>query len=184
LPVIGVAANPITRSITYRNLTIAGYLQGLDVALRGQSVVDGGRFQNAYDIVVRTAHEANRSVLITGDPAFLPLPSNRSETRLKTNVTLLPILGAHHESVAHVFLPQSTTLDFGPYAQVRLLYEAQRSDFVPWPEPADGVPTEYVGLSNQALWDRFGVALAGKLAPPNVSTLPLIRALAEPRTAG
>ena len=34
---------------------------------------------------------------------------------------------------------------------------------------------QYVGLTNQQLWDRFGKALGGEVAPADVYTLPYIQ---------
>jgi hypothetical protein len=42
------------------------------------------------------------------------------------------------------------------------------------------VPAEYVGLTNQELWDQYNVALGGAVAPPFTYTVPYINGLLAP----
>jgi hypothetical protein len=180
LPIIGVSANSGTRNATYRNLQVSGYLQGVDVAMRGYAVVEGGRFQNVSDILVQLAHEAGRSVRIGGNPEFAPLPAGRPEFWRRKFVQLLAVLTPHHDSVEYAFLPQSAVADFGPYDEVSLLYGAQHPDAVPWPAPAPGVPAQYVGRTSRELRESFGRAIGGVLASGDARPLAGIGGLVEP----
>ena len=49
-----------------------------------------------------------------------------------------------------------------------------RPTSLPFPKARADVPAEYVGLTNRQLWDRFGKALGGEVAPAAIYTLPYI----------
>jgi hypothetical protein len=38
------------------------------------------------------------------------------------------------------------------------------------PQPTPYLPSSYVGLTNQQLWNQFGIAFAGEIAPSNAMT--------------
>jgi hypothetical protein len=155
----------VTTDITYENLTVTGYRIGIMLPTRGNSVVNGGTFDNATDIYVRTA--SNRNALITG---FTVMP--RIGMYINTSLS-----GA---SVGGYFGQDIVTLDFGPYANKRIYYPQQAATAVPFPSPIEGLPSEYVGLTNQLLFTLHGVALGGAVAPIGSYTLPEIVGLIEP----
>jgi hypothetical protein len=51
-------------------------------------------------------------------------------------------------------------------------YLRQQADAVPLPEPRTDLPTAYVGLTNQQLWDNYGVALSGEIVLLTTFNLP------------
>jgi hypothetical protein len=82
--------------------------------------------------------------------------------------------------VAAYFGQDIVTLDFGPFANKRLYYTQQAPTGVPFPSPISGLPSAYVGLTNQQLWDQYGVALGGAVAPLGATTVPPILGLIAP----
>ena len=72
------------------------------------------------------------------------------------------------------------TLDFGPFQNQRLYYTQQAADWVVFSEPRADVLPEYIGLTNQQLWDHYGIALGGAIAPANAYTWPNITGLIAP----
>jgi hypothetical protein len=159
--------NIVTRDITYDNLTVTGYDRGIEVARSGYALVQGGNFDNHIDILVQTGVSSTRSVLLTG---FAGLP------RVVMGSAFDPISG----SVAHIFLQDTVVIDYGPFVNQRLYYRWQRAGAVPFPEPRVGLPAEYVGLTTQQLWDQYGIAVGGEIAPSDVIEVPSITGLIGP----
>ena len=157
--------NAVTTDITYDNLTVSGYRIGIMLPTRGKSVVIGGQYSNATDIYVRTS--GGRNALITG---FTQTP--KISMILDTSIT--------GYEVAQYFGQDIVMLDFGPFANKRLYYTQQGAGAVPFPAPTDGLPAEYVGLTNSQLWTQYGVALGGAVAPAGSYTVSQIIGLIAP----
>ena len=66
-------------------------------------------------------------------------------------------------------------LNFGPLQSQRVYYWRQQAQAIPFPEARPDIPPQYVGLTNQQLWNQFGKALSGAIAPADVYTLPYIQ---------
>ncbi|QDV80333.1 Bifunctional hemolysin/adenylate cyclase precursor [Planctomycetes bacterium K2D] len=158
----GVEGNGDTQDIYYDNLRVEGYRLGLYLPQRGVNVVDGGRFiSRSMNIVAYPAViPEGLQVLITGDIHFGSVGDSRAKdvaAIFRTqNVTGDPLV---------VFHPVALTLQYGPYSNHRLYFPVQRADAVPFPEPLQGVPSAYVGLTQQQLYDTFGLAVGGEIAP-------------------
>jgi hypothetical protein len=84
------------------------------------------------------------------------------------------------DDIAHYFGQDIVTLDFGPFDNKRLYYSEQATSAIPFLSAIDGLPDEYVGLTNQQLWDQYGVALGGAVAPVGSYTVPEITGLIAP----
>ncbi|MEX2308341.1 MAG: G8 domain-containing protein [Pirellulales bacterium] len=164
-PPIGIRTNSLTRDIIFNNLTVQGYTTGLELPRRGYSVVNGGNFDNARDILILSGD--GRNALITG---FLNTP------RIVMTLDMRGVIGY----LGHLFLDDIVTLDFGPFHNQRLYYTQQTADTVLVTEPYSDLPLEYVGLTNQQLWDQYGIALGGAIAPNDAYTVPEIEGLIGP----
>ena len=141
----------------FTDMIVEGFSIGLEIPQREWSVVEGGFYNNLLNFDVQSAVSEGRDVLFTGDIQFGDLGINKTQTGIGMRLRL--------RSRDHAFLLDQTTLDFGPFNNQRLYYTQQRSDFVVFPEPIDGVDLSFIGKSNQELWDEFGVALGGEIAP-------------------
>jgi hypothetical protein len=161
----GVRGNALTTHIVYENLTVTGYTEGIVFPWYGNIVVSGGTFQNTRDFLIQTGYD--RNVLITG---LASTPKIVMVSDYKT-------VGSYGE---RLLSSDVVVLDFGPFDNKRLYFVQQQANFVPFPEPRSGLPGEYVGLTNQQLWDTYGVALGGAIAPSDAYTLPEILGLIEP----
>lgn len=89
-------------------------------------------------------------------------------------------MAADMGNINRAFLDDTVILDFGPFAHQRLYYNQQQADLVLFPEPREDVPLEYVGLTNQQLWDQYGVAFGGAVAPSDAYTVPQVVGLIGP----
>lgn len=166
-PPTGVGISVETGNILYDNLTISGYHRGIVVPRRGYTIIQGGHFNNAIDIIIQTPVTPNRSVTLTG---------LTGDPRIGMSVNEKPIF----DSVNHLFYQDTIILNFGPYVNQRLYYTVQDPDAVPFHTPLEFLPVEYVGLTTQELWDQFGVAVGGEVAPENTTEVPRISGLIGP----
>lgn len=159
----GVSGNRVTYSIVYDNMRVEGYARGIFMASNGASEVIGGRFKNHSNILIGSASSQGRSVLITGDPVFV-LPDN-----FPASLTLDITMWFHPEefapSFSYLFYDTTVVLDYGPFSNRRLYFSQQDPDAVPFPDAASYIPSEYVGLTTAQLASRFGLEVAGKVAP-------------------
>ena len=164
-PPLGVRVNGLTSDIVFNQLTVQGYTTGIDVPRQGSVYIHGGSFANARDIEIRSS--LGRNVSITG---LQDVP--RIVMILDMRGLIAPI--------SHIFSEDIVTLDFGPFQNQRLYYTQQAADWVVFPEPRADVLPEYIGLTNQQLWDQYGIALGGAIAPANAYTWQNITGLIAP----
>lgn len=172
-PYAGVAQNSESRNNTYENLTVTGYEIGIVAPEKGYTIIRGGYFDNRKGIAVRTAKSPGRSVLITGPITFGP-------TTIFQVTTLDELISPFISNVDFAFYQDTILLDYGPYVNHRVYSNAQHADYVPYPVANSKVPNDYVGLTNQQLMDRFGIAVGGAIAPANAVQTPLIDGLTVP----
>jgi hypothetical protein len=168
-PDLGVGMNNTTKNITYDNLTVSGYNKGIQLARRGYSVVNGGTFtNNNQDIVIVSGAIENRSVLITGSLV---------QPKIQTVFDTFPISGY---SATVFFVNDDVRLNYGSFVNQRLYNAMQQASAIPFPTLRTDLPTQYVGLSNQQLWNSYGLALGGAIAPSNGVSVPNITGLVAP----
>ena len=166
---IGIQAGSTeSADIVFDHLNISGYTTGINMPRRGYSAVIGGTFNNAYDLVFFTAGEYDRYALVTDQSPQL---------RIKTEYDVTPLV----VYPATTFLVKDViTLNYGPFVNQRLYGLMQLPTSVPFPVPRADLPAAYVGLTNQQLWNQFGVALGGEIAPSNYTMAPSIIGLIGP----
>jgi len=167
-PYIGITGNIASMDNRYENVTVSGYFFGIQLPRHGSAVVDGGTFtNNMSDILLYTAALSDRNVLIKNVAA-----NTKISTVLETK---------QFGYTADIFFVRDTiTLNYGPYVNQRLYFTMQHANAIPFPEPRYDVPAEYIGLTNQQMWNQFGVALGGEIAPANAVIVPLITGLVGP----
>ena len=78
---------------------------------------------------------------------------------------------------AHIFRSEAMYIDNGNGNIQQVWSLEQAADFMPFPTAQEGLHPEYVGLTNQQLFDQFGVAVGGEVAPADAFTIPGIRGL-------
>jgi hypothetical protein len=167
---IGIGSyNVVEGNTTYDNVTVAGYGLGILVPKWGTNVINGGTFNNQVDIQIQTAAVRDRVLQLNN----LPL-----QTRIDMHVDLYQLPNA---ILSNFWVQDTVTLNFGQFVNQRLYSFMQRADAVPFPDFRSDIPSEYVGLSNQQLWNQFGVAIGGAIAPSNAITVPTIYGLIAPK---
>ena len=177
LPDFGVTGNGNSRDITYENLTVTGYSQGINVAQWGHSQIIGGTFSNIHNIVVRPATNTGRTVTVSGPIQFVPLDESVASSLVQRDIMMRFDL---NDAVNRLFRDTQVVLNYGAFNNQQAYWSAQHPDAVPFPDPTPGIPANYVGLTSQQLWDTFQIAVGGELAPTNATTEPRIEGLVGP----
>jgi hypothetical protein len=184
LGAFGVTGNGRTRDTTINNITVSGYNTGIDPGRRGYTIINGGTYATRYGVLVRPSSEPGRSVLIQGDfrmtpmSALVPSPTVQYEVDMRWDTSTLN--GSITAPIDHLFYPSTTILNYGPYQYQEAFFQVQARNAVPFPVAEPQIPSQYVGLTSQQLFNQFSLIVEGKFAPNNALTLPSIRGLVAP----
>jgi hypothetical protein len=168
----------------YENLHIEGFATGISVSdiVAKQQVIDGGYFDNHVNIAIALAYtrEGPRRVdEIKGAIRFGP--SSERDIALAVNFDAF-----YSRDPNVLFAPNAVHLDTPKYPHRQLYYPDQGADQVPLKTVATGkfrsaasghVPPELIGKTNRELWQKYGLAIAGAVAPADAATDPKIDAL-------
>jgi hypothetical protein len=174
-PLFAVTSNFATRNIVYDNLTVTGYRWGIRLPIAGYSVVNGGYYDNREDFVVETAVSPDRLVWITG-----PIVFGATAGGPQNEVTMRPVFDRLDGTASYAFYQDRVFLNYGPYTAQRVYFDVQAASAIPFPTATGSVPSQYIGLTNQQLWNLFGIAIGGEIAPANATTAPNIVGLVAP----
>jgi hypothetical protein len=161
-PWSGISGNIATQNDNYIDLTVIGYTMGIELPRHGTSVVSGGTYHNTYDFLIYTAALSERRITFENLPA---------STIFTTVVNTQP-WGVNPVDV--FFVKDTIILNYAGFVNQQLFFVSQVASYVPIPVPEAASPAKYVGLTNQQLWDLYGVALGGKVAPKSAYSSPNI----------
>ena len=67
--------------------------------------------------------------------------------------------------------PDIVELNYGSYQHRRVYYAGQTANADPFRAALAELPPEYVGLTQQQLFSRFGIAVGGAITPRNATTV-------------
>jgi hypothetical protein len=164
----GIARNDVTRSINYEYNTFEGFDVGISAPKRGTNFIRGGRLNNVKNVDVAGPMEANRRVEIAG-VRFGYLSAAALRGRRQYDVQVRTRLTPYEQDLTDVFGNDTVRLNG------RQVYgDEQAPGFVPFPQadpaaeapsPYGYVPGELVGKTNAQLWDQYGLAVGGAVAP-------------------
>jgi hypothetical protein len=166
--------NEATTDNMYLNDRIERWSVGLYTAQAGTDVITGGYFNNIVNIDIPAQYAADGQAVAINNVQFGMLPATQLVGKQQYNVektidfaTLLQNYGP-----GGIFAPNLVT-----YNGQQVYAPEQAANFVPFTTAASspGVPAALIGLTNQQLWDQFGLAVGGALAPAQAATLPGIR---------
>src|SRR5262249_27990569 len=174
----------------YENLHVEGWATGLavsDIVAKSQ-VIQGGYYDNDVNIALALAYTregTGRVDEIKGAVRFGP--------NSKHDVALRVFYDAFYTRDPNVlFFPNVVRIDTEKYPKQQLYYPDQAADYVPLKAEAGGkfrssakghVPDELIGKTNRELWEKYGLAVAGGVAPAEARTDPKIQGLVgEPST--
>lgn len=182
------------QDIRYADLHVEGWPVGIHVPEAGHHVIEGGYWNNAKSILIPTPLQRGRSVEIKGDVRFGTLATSKTASEPQYDVYLEAAFAGLLEGPSGyrdpnvLFAPDVIELGTAVYKGKQLYYVEQAADFVPFKTAADpaaskrlgdplrSLPPELLDKSNRQMWESYGLALAGAVAPPD--------AVAEPRIHG
>jgi hypothetical protein len=118
---------------------------------RGVNTVNGGTFNTVTDLLFYTAALTDRVTYLNGLP---------TATTIATVVETIGFVGTF-------LVNDLILLNYGLFSNQRLYFNEQEAYYIPFPVARPDAPAAYVGLTNQQLWDQFGIALGGAIVPAN-----------------
>ena len=163
----GIKAHLNSNGLRFENVSVEGYNVGISVPRAGATVIHNARLNNSNDIRI-LSHFARAA--IGGESASSPPPRTvliEGDIRFSGSRTIVmrSDYQAREETFAGVFVPDIVTLNYGPYQNQRVYFAGQGANVVPFPSAKPFLPPSYIGLTNQQLLSRFGVAVGGEILP-------------------
>jgi hypothetical protein len=168
----------------YENLRVEGWATGLavsDIVARSQ-VIQGGYYDNDVNVALALAYTregTGRVDEIKGAIRFGP--NSRRDVALRVSYDAF-----YSRDPNVLFFPNVVRIDTEKYPKQQLYYTDQAADHVPLKAEASGkfrpsarghVPDELIGKTNRELWEKYGLAIGGGVAPAGARTDPRIEGL-------
>lgn len=168
---MGVETGYVTsNNLLFDNVNVSGYSWGLALPRFGTTNVRGGTFHNDVDIVLFTADR---------DPRFITITGVNGSPKIHMAYDIDPVFG-QTTTIASYLVKDTVILNYGPFVNQRLYGWMQQATAIPFPIARPEIPVAYVGLTSQQLWDRYGVAIGGELAPATAAAYPNILGIVAP----
>ena len=163
----GIGRNHVTRNIVYENLDLEGWEKGVNLPKRGHNVVVDGYFNNIKNIVIPKSKSDLRTIDINGKPLFGTLNKKARRDEIQIDYEMQASLNLKDRDISKLYSPDIVQLGTVRFNGKQLYFHEQAADFVPFKveEAPTYIPNALVGKSNQQIWDEFGIALAGAIAP-------------------
>jgi hypothetical protein len=188
---VGVSqASEAIGGTVYEKLHVEGWATGIqvsDIVAKSQRI-EGGYYDNRVNIALAlpyTREGPGRVDEIGGAIKFGPASER--------DIALSVFYDAFYSRDPNVlFAPSVVRLDTPKYPNKQLYYPDQAADYVPLKTVASGkfrssarghVPEDLIGKTNRELWQKYGLAIGGAMAPADIVTDPKIDGLiGEPST--
>jgi hypothetical protein len=180
-----IARNDVTRNIIYDRVHAEGWEVGIDLPVNGINEVNGGYFNDIKGLLITTANSRSRQVNINGntdaagnlnaaDPQFDTLSTQALNGRRQYDIALSSNFNPKENDITRLFNPDVIQMGTVTVNDQQLYYKQQAADFKPFDSTAaDGVaayvPAELVDLTNQEMFDKYGLAIGGIVAPASAS---------------
>ncbi|MEA3207622.1 MAG: hypothetical protein QOE70_679 [Chthoniobacter sp.] len=179
--------------IRYQNLRVEGWPAGLVIPQAGHHVIECGFYNNARSIVIPTPLQRGRRVEITGEVKFGTLDPAKGAPQfdIYMDATYAGLLqgGSGYRDPNVLFATDVTTMQTPGQAGRQLFYLEQAPEAVPFPREQDpktmkqigriegNLPGELIGRTTREMWQRYGVAIAGAVAPADAAREPRLHGL-------
>ncbi len=193
-----ISRNDVTRNIVYDHVHAEGWDTGIDVPVNGVNKIDGGYFNDFKGIAISTANSRSRVVKINGNtdtngnldpanPQFGTLSATALKGRTQFDIALSSNFNPKENDITRLFNPDVIQMGTVTLNDTQLYYKQQAADFKPFDSTsasgvASFVPAALVDQTNQQLFDKYGLAIGGTVAPPTAAASnPRIDALLGPK---
>jgi hypothetical protein len=176
--------NNVTNNMTYDNVKAIGWEVGISVPVNRATVIRDGHFETLYAIWIDGAEDTIRTVDIEGDPEFVTLTDEQRRGETQYDIYLDGRIDMENRDLETLFSPDIVRLGTVRLNGLQVYYDKQAADYVPFPagdSPAF-IPPELIGKTNQQLWDAYGIAPAGIIAPSDAVRIDRINGLVGSRS--
>ena len=192
---IGFNRNTVTRNIIYDHVAVVGYGVGIDAPVNGSNRIVGGTFNNLKNIVIMTANSRDRVVNIDDASPSDPIHfiDNLTQTvygvvtpRVQYDVFLQANFNPRDNDLTRLFNRDVVRMGTVMHNGQQLYYFEQGANFIPFNSSSPGgvaawVPAALRDKTNQQIFDQFGLAIGGIVAPASATQSdPRINALIGP----
>jgi hypothetical protein len=174
----------------YENLHVEGWATGLevsDIVARSQ-VIEGGYYDNEVNIALALAYTRAGTGRVDEIKGAIRFGANSTR-----DIALRVNYDAFYTRDPNVlFFPHVVRIDTEKYPRQQLYFLDQGADYVPLKAEASGkfrssarghVPDELIGKTNRELWEKYGLAVAGGVAPAEARTDAKIEGLVGKQSA-
>jgi hypothetical protein len=192
-----IARNDVTRNMVYDHIHAEGWSVGIDAPVNGANDIKGGFFNDVKGILISTANSRSRVVNINGNtdalgnldpsqPQFGTLSAAALGMRTQFDIALSSNFNPKENDITRLFNPDVIQMGTVTVNDQQLYYKQQAADFKPFDSSSpDGVapyvPAALVNQTNQQLFDTYGLAIGGIVAPAGaIASNPRIDALIGP----
>ncbi len=195
---VGIERNSITQNITYDHVNVQGFANGINAPLQGINTIVGGKFNNLKNIFIETTSNKTRVVNINDasptDPIVFinnlkPLvngvPTAVKQYDIFMNANFMPLMN----DLTKLFNPDVIQIGLVSHNGEQVYFYEQAAGFTPFPSTAQlnpglfgpkaaaYVPTELLDKTNAQLFQQYGLAIGGIVAPANAVPDPLINGI-------
>ncbi|MEL6265956.1 MAG: GDSL-type esterase/lipase family protein, partial [Pseudomonadota bacterium] len=161
-----------------RNVTVEDFGIGLQAPRQGDFLLDGGTFANLTDVEISEVQRGARDLTFR-DLTLAPLANALSGQEAgRTNYDLAfssnvdPEVRRTEWDPLWFLQPDRIVVETTGGERVGLFFPNQSADYIPVPvgDPlAAALPAEVVGLTNQQLWDQYGLSFGGGILPDDAA---------------
>ena len=178
-----ISRNNVTNQMTYENVHIDGWRTGISVPVNRSTVIRDGYFAAETAIYIATTHDTIRTVDIDGDPEFATLTDQQLRGDEQWDIFMDGAIDLENRDLETYFSPDIVRLGTVRFNNHQVYYDKQAADFVPFTleTSPDWVPDELLGLTNTELWNQYGIAPGGTVAPEDAIRIDRINGLVGSR---
>ena len=195
---VGIERNSITQNIIYDHVNVQGFAAGIDAPQQGINTIVGGKFNNLKNINIVTSSDRTREVNINDASPADPVVFVNNLKQL-VNGVLTPVkqfdifMEANFQplfnDLTKLFNPDVVQIGLVSHNGQQVYFYEQAANFTPFPtiaqpntsrfgpKAAAYVPTELLNKTNAQLFQQYGLAIGGIVAPANAVPDPLINGL-------
>jgi hypothetical protein len=194
--------NDVTRNIAYYHVNVQGFSVGINAPVNGSNHIVGGTFNNVKNIYITTANSRNRSVSVDdngpADPVnFVDNLLMRDSTghlvpRPQWDLYLVSNFNPKDQDITRNFNPDVIRMGLVTHNGAQVFYNEQAADYTPFPSTDHADPTHFgpkaapyipaglLDLTNAQIYNKYGLAIGGIVAPADAVPQPGINGLVSP----
>jgi hypothetical protein len=177
--------NDVTRNLVYDHVHAIGWEVGIDAPVNGTNEINGGFINAIRGVVVQTSNSRNRVVNINGNqdadgnldaeqPQFGTLSATALNGRRQFDIALSSNFNPKENDITRIFNPDVIQMGTIRVNDRQLYYKQQAAGFEPFDSSSTAgvapyVPAALLDLTNGEMYEKYGLAVGGIVAPPDAT---------------